>query len=170
MLLKLIGAILVIGGSAGFGIVISVSHRKTVRHLQQLIAAVNYMECELQYRLTPLPELCCKASAMGSGCIKRFFTALENELNTQIRPDPHSCVQSVLSRTMDMPLCIQKQIAELGCTLGQFGLEGQLEGFRKVRISCEQALEKLTTNQDVRLRSYQTLAVCAGAALAILFI
>ena len=138
--------------------------------MQQFIAAVNYMECELQYRLTPLPELCRKASTIGSGCIERFFISLENELNTQIRPDPQSCIQSVLAQTHDIPLCIQKQITELGNTLGQFGLEGQLDGFEKVRVSCEQALAQLTANQDVRLRSYQTLAVCAGAALAILFI
>lgn len=170
MILKVIGAILTVGGCAGFGIGICVSHRRTVRYLQQLIAAINYMECELQYRLTPLPELCAKASAIGSGCIRSFFSVLEQELKTQIRPDPQSCVHSAVTKVADIPPCISAQIEKLGITLGHFGLEGQLEGFHEVRLSCEQTLNQLTQDQETRLRSYQTLAVCAGAALAILFI
>lgn len=169
MILKLIGGILILGGCAGFGIAICVTHRRTVRYLQQLIAAINYMECELQYRLTPLPELCSKASAIGSGCIQSFFTVLEHELKSQIRPDPQSCVRIALKKVTDMPSCIVSQIELLGVTLGHFGIEGQLEGFQEVRSSCEQTLSKLTENQDTRLRSYQTLAVCAGAGLIILF-
>lgn len=170
MILKLVGAALIILGCGGFGCAINYAHRKTVRHLQQLIASINYMECELQYRLTPLPELCQKAAAIGSGCISAFFKILEKELQTQIRPDPQSCVQSAVAQVPDIPDCIRSKIMDLGITLGSFGLEGQLEGFQKVRFSCEQLLSELTQQQDVRLRSYQTLAVCAGAALVILFI
>lgn len=170
MILKLIGAALIFSGCAGLGIAICATHRKTVRYLQQLIAAVNYMECELQYRLTPLPELCSKAAAITGGCLQRFFTALEHELCTQIRPDTQSCFQYALKSVTDMPQDIYRQITELGKTLGHFGLEEQIKGFQQIRLSCEQALETLTKNQDIRLRSYQTLAVCAGAAIVILFI
>ena len=170
MILKLIGAVLIVFGCGGFGVAINYSHRKTVKHLQQLIAAINYMECELEYRLTPLPELCKRASAIGSGYISTFFTTLEQELQTQIRPDPQSCVESSVAKVSDIPDSIRLQLLELGTTLGSFGLKGQLEGFQKVRLSCEQLLSNMTQSQDVRLRSYQTLAVCTGAALVILFI
>ena len=39
-----------------------------------------------------------------------------------------------------------------------------------VRNYCDRELESLGKNGEERLRSYQTLGLCAGAALAILFV
>ena len=66
---------------------------------------------------------------------------------------------------------ITKQLLRnLGRSLGRFDLEGQLRGIDAVRHETLEALEKLTHDQDERLRSYQTLGLCAGAALAILLL
>ena len=58
----------------------------------------------------------------------------------------------------------------MGSSLGRFDLEGQLQGLESVRIYCREQLDELSKDRDVRLRSYQTLGLCAGAALAILFV
>ena len=58
----------------------------------------------------------------------------------------------------------------LGRWLGRFDLDGQLKGLDAVRQECRRHLEELNNNREVRLRSYQTLGLCAGAAIAILFI
>jgi len=49
-------------------------------------------------------------------------------------------------------------------------MEGQLKGLESVRQECRRQVETLSYNRDARLRSYQTLGLCAGAALAILFV
>jgi hypothetical protein len=49
-------------------------------------------------------------------------------------------------------------------------LEGQLQGIASVHSACERTLEQLSNNREMRLRSYQTLGLCVGAALVILFI
>ena len=43
-------------------------------------------------------------------------------------------------------------------------------GVETVRGECRRELEQMNVNKDVRLRSYQTLGFCAGAAVAILLI
>jgi hypothetical protein len=58
----------------------------------------------------------------------------------------------------------------LGTSLGRYDLQGQLNGIESVRIRCRSDLEELERNRDVRLRSYQRLGLCAGCALAILFL
>lgn len=58
----------------------------------------------------------------------------------------------------------------LGRTLGRFDLEGQLKGIDGISREAAAELDRLTKNQDARLRSYQTLGLCAGAALAILLL
>ena len=54
--------------------------------------------------------------------------------------------------------------------LGKFDMSGQLRGLENARNVCRENLELLMYNKDRRLRSYQTLGLCAGAAVAILFV
>ena len=58
----------------------------------------------------------------------------------------------------------------LGKTLGRFDLQGQLSGIASVKQLCKRDLDGLQNNQELRLRSYRTLGICAGVALVILFI
>lgn len=170
MTLKLLGAILVIAGCGGFGFLIAAAHRKEVKTMRQLISALDYMECELQYRLTPLPELCRKAAAVSSGSVKNAFCELAEELDGQISPDVAKCMDSTLLKVKDIPKLAREGLTRLGDSLGHFDVEGQLKGLEAVRNECRYNLEAYSKNQDVRLRSYQTLGLCAGAAMAILFI
>ena len=57
-----------------------------------------------------------------------------------------------------------------GAYLGRFDLPGQKQGLEEVREACRMELEALGKNRETRLRSYGTLGLCAGAALAILFL
>ena len=44
-----------------------------------------------------------------------------------------------------------------------------LKGLEAVRQKCREDIQLLTEDKAVRMRSYQTLGICAGVALAILF-
>ena len=61
-------------------------------------------------------------------------------------------------------------LRNLGISLGRFDLPGQLQGIHTARGECQSALDRLCSNRDNRLRSYETLGLCAGAALAILLL
>lgn len=167
---KWIGAVLVMLSCGGFGFSMAAAHKKSERMLRQLIAALNFMECELQYRLTPLPELCRQAGKEGKAAVREVFMYLAAELEQQISPDVSSCMSAALANVQEIPRNIRNLFRELGHSLGHFDLPGQIKGLESVRINCRRELEELEKNRDVRLRSYQTLGLCAGAALAILFI
>ena len=66
MELKLLGAILIVAGCGGYGFSLCTRYRKRERALSDLVRALDRMECELQYRLTPLPELCRGAAMQGA--------------------------------------------------------------------------------------------------------
>ena len=166
---KWIGAILVIAGCGGLGCSIASKYRQKERQLRQLMDALRYMESELQYRLTPLPELCRYAGKACSGILRDVFLNLSRELNWQTAPDACSCMNAALKRSRDLPPSLRRLLLQLGHTLGRFDLQGQIKGLQSVQASCETELDKLAQNRDIRLRSYQTLGLCAGAALAILF-
>lgn len=166
---KWIGAILVIVGCGGFGFSMAAGHRKEEKLLRQLISVLQYMESELQYRLTPLPELCRQAGNEVNGLLHDIMLNLAREMDWQVSPDACSCMTAALRKSHDIPVSLRKQLLQLGHSLGRFDLPGQLRGIQSVRVSCEETLKRLGRNRDSRLRSYQTLGLCAGAALAILF-
>jgi stage III sporulation protein AB len=101
--------------------------------------------------------------------VRTFFTELARALDTQTAPDVQVCVYTLLTR-MEPPKLLRRQLAELGATLGRFDLPGQLRGLEHAIRSAEEALRTVRDGAEGRRRSWQTLGLCAGAALAILFV
>ena len=170
MYTKLIGAIMVITACGGFGFRLAAAHIREERTLRRLTAILDYMECELQYRLTPLPQLCRQAAGEGRDALCKFFLSLTHELEDQISPDVECCVQNTLKHCKDIPNVTRTILEQFGETLGRFDLQGQIKGLEAVRQECRRNLEIMNQNKEGRLRGYKTLGLCAGAALAILFL
>lgn len=169
-MVKWIGAILVIAGCGMFGFTLAAAHRREEAALRALVSALDYMQCELQYRLTPLPDLCRQAGQQNRDVIGQVLLMLAAELECQISPDVESCMESALSSGDELPQRAKRAFETLGASLGRFDVEGQIRGLESVREFCRRELEGLSKDRDMRLRSYQTLGLCAGAALAILFV
>ena len=170
MILKILGVILVVAGCGGVGFKIAANHRQEEKSLRQLIGILDFMECELQYRLTPLPELCRQTAKEFSAMPGKVFHTLALEMEAQVLPNMERCMAATLEKMLDIPTITRNGLLLLGKSIGRFDLEGQLKGLEAVRQDCRRNLESLCNNRDSRLRSYQTLGLCAGAALAILFI
>ena len=170
MMYKIVGTALVILSCGGVGFNAASAHKREVRLLKELITSIHYMKCELEYRSTPLPELLGKTAKISSGHMQAFFLRLVQVLQSQIFPDPGSCCAHVIAQNKILPASVRDIIMTVGATLGQFDLQGQLDGLQLAIAHAEELLEKLTTDQDNRLRNYQTLGLCAGAALAILLV
>ena len=170
MILKVIGAVMILAGCGGFGFHIVLSHRQQIVELKQLLAALDYISCELNYHLTPLPELCRRVAARCNGTIQRAFDLLGKEMDNQISPNVEKCMKSVLRGIEYAPFATKQCLQILGHSLGYFELNGQLKGIESVRAECQQQLQQLSQNDKLRMRSCQTLALCAGAAIVILFI
>ena len=167
---KWIGALLIIAGSGGFGVALCAGHRAEEETLRKLIRALDYMACELQFRLTPLPELCSMAGRESTGIVKKVLSNLATELEMGDDAEVSGAMGRVLQSVGDMPGRTRENLQLLGETLGRFDLEGQKSGLDAVRSACRRDLEELNRDRENRLRSYQTLALCTGAALAIILI
>lgn len=170
MSVKIIGAVLVVSGCGGCGFAMAAAQKREEQSLRQLVRALDYMECELQYRQTPLPQLCRNVSGILAGTIQQVFQRLTRELEDQVAPDATYCMNAALTDFPGLPDSVRQALKELGETLGQFDLPGQQKGLAAVRAMCHESIGQLSENRAGRLRSYQTLGLCAGAALAILFL
>lgn len=157
-------------GCGGIGFIVVATHRYQEKSLRQLLRALEHMECELQYRMPPLPELCDSASKVCAGCVGNILRQLSMELNAQVTPDAGACMYAAMGKCVNIPDCLHQCMVRLGDSLGRFDLAGQLQGIGSVMRYTQYELEQLCRNKDVRLRSYQALGLCAGAALVVLFL
>jgi stage III sporulation protein AB len=164
------GAILIIAGFGLFGFSLAANHRREETALRQLIGALDYMQCELQYHMTPLPDLCRQAGEQNRNVIGQVLLMLARELDDQISADVEQCMETALKAELMLPDKSKMAFDILGSTLGRFDMEGQIRGLEGVRSFCRRELEALGENRDARLRCFQTLGLCAGSALAILLV
>jgi hypothetical protein len=99
---------------------------------------------------------------------KLFFLA--GELENQISPDASCCMVAAIEKIPALPGRCTEAARMLGRSLGRFDTQGQLQGIEGVRQFCRRNLDELANGREQRLRNYQTLGLCTGAALVILFI
>ena len=167
---KWIGAILIVASCGGCGFSIAAGKRREEKLHLQLLDVLQFMENELQYRLTALPELCRMAAETTRGDLSNVFSNLYRELQSRKLPDAGSCMYAAIRQSGEIPSRIRRLLIQLGNSLGQFDLPGQLTGLRAVDKRCRDSLEHIRKDRDQQLRCYQTLGVCAGAALAVILI
>lgn len=170
MTIRILGVILVVSGCGGIGFRMASQHKRLVRILRQLASVLDYMECELQYRLTPLPELCRQGAGQCRGSLRQVLLTLTKELEDQLRPNVAHCMQAALRQQKNLPEIPAQLLSQLGNSMGRFDVQGQLRAMEAVRLDTRRVLQELSADQATRVRSYQTLGLCAGAALAILLV
>ena len=170
MYYRWLGALLIVTGCGGFGYTLTAEYKKQEILLKALLQSIKTMQWELQYRLTPLPELCQMAGKQAGGKIGKVFCGAAKEMEQQLAPNAESCLLQAISREPHLPHSIRLLLKQLGISLGRYDLSGQLEGLEAVAAACHEEQESLQEGRQERFRSYRTLSICAGAALAILFL
>lgn len=167
---QMIGAALILGSCGGYGLLLSRSYRQWEGELRRLIGALEHMESQLAYQLTPLPDLCRQAGKETGGIVGEVLRNLGRELSWQSAPDVSGCMAAALGRSRELPKQLRRFLVRLGKSLGRFDLPGQLRGLESLKEECSQQLAQLQSGREPRLRSYRTLGLCAGAALVILLL
>ena len=170
MEVKYIGAVMILAGCSAGGFYLAGSHRMAEACLGELIRALDFMCFELNFRVLPLPDLISSAGKAIRGPVSKLLHTFSVELSRQVWEAPDACMTQVLSQWPELPSDTILSLQHLGKTLGNFDLEGQIQGLRRVREHCAYTLDTLRKGREQRLRSYQTLGVCAGAALAIILL
>lgn len=168
--LRWIGVILIVGGCGGCGFSMAAEYRAVEQNLRQLQNALEILQCEIQFRLTPLPEICAILRNACPGPVGSFFEALRQQLLLPDAGEFHVCAGAAASKVRELPEQCRKIILELCATLGRYDTEGQMRAIVAAKDECLRSLEEVRAGQAGRLKSYKALGLCGGAALAILLL
>ncbi len=167
---KWFGAILVVAGCGGFGFSLAAEAVRQEKLLRALLDSLDFMQWELSCRLTPLPQLLELTAQRQTGRLRRVYRNLASQLEGHTEPRVDNCMRNVLEGEQTLPGSARRVLVHLGKSLGRFDLAGQLKGLASAQSLCRRELQSLEHGRDMRLRSYRTLGLCAGVALAVLLI
>ena len=169
MICKILGAGMILCSCTGYGFFLASRLRREETALTQLAGTLEWMICELEYRQTPLPELCTLASGRG-GILEQVFFSLGAQLDQSYVRDAAGCMERAIEQAGNLPPRTGHLLWELGRTLGKFDLKGQILGLQSVHALCVRDLGEVQHNLSLRLRGYRTLGICACVALVIILL
>ncbi len=169
-MMQWIGALCVIGACGSCGFSMAATYKSLERDLRQLKNSLEIMSCQMEYRLTALPELCGIVSSACTGSIAHLFRALGRELETGGVSDVEAAMLLALEETGSVPSQCTGILRQLAGILGQTDLGGQLKGLEAVKSEIQRELSQVEIEKEGRMRSYRALGLCGGMALAILLL
>ncbi len=112
------------GGSGVFGLRLAAAACLEERRLSQIMQLLRRMQSQLQYQLTPLPELCSQCGRDVGGPVGRVLQSLGKELESRMYPDVYSCMRAALQADQELSPACRRLLVQLGRELGRFDLAG----------------------------------------------
>ena len=173
-MIQWIGAICVVGACGACGFSMAASYTGLQRNLRQLYNGLELMQCQMEYQMTELPELC---GSFGFGLhtarvgVKFFGTPWAGRCRNGETAEASACVAMTLARTGSCRRLCRSILSQLGKTFwGSWICPGSVRGLASAQETCRKELEAVEAEKAGRLRCYRALGLCAGAALAILLL
>lgn len=170
-MLKVVGAVLVMAGTIGLGWrgVERLGERAEV--LRGLQGSVAYLEEELAFRFTPLPQLLEHLRQNRKGAVGAFFAAVGKKMerceDVSLRQSWRQSVEETFPMLKDEE---RKTVAELGEVLGQYDAKTQIQS---LKLTGERLAGFYLAAQEERSRLgkvYLALGVAGGLATVLVLI
>lgn len=170
-MIKLIGSIMLAGGAVFWGLAATAQLERRVKSLRAMLGALECLEREISFRLTPMPELIAQLAKQAQPPVGTFFA----RLLTLLPQLGERTLSELWSETLEaLPMDLgdrdREVLRELGGVLGRYDGEGQREALSLAQGRLNQCLV-VAAEERARLgRVYGVLGLSAGALLVILLL
>ena len=171
-MLKVLAMVLIVASSSAVGFGFAANVRTQAQQLLQLTGALEYMKNEISYRLTPLPELFAMLAQQSDKAVGEFFGCCAQQMAQNPAASVQGIVCDALQKTPQLTLSqtARQTLLELSMSLGKFDAAGQMSAITLAAGRFRQELQTLESRRRERCRSYETIGVCAGLALAVILL
>lgn len=170
-MLKLIGAVLLAGGGAYLGLSATARLERRVRSIRAMLGALELLERELTFRLTPMPALLERLARQAHPPVNTFFARCLSglsDLGERTLSDLwNEALEAVPMELGQEDLMI---LRELGGILGRYDGEGQGEALALAQARLGQCLAAAAEERTRLGRVYGALGLSVGALLVILLL
>ena len=171
-MIKLIGAILVVAGTASVGLNAVMRLKGRVGSLGTLITALDVMHSEICTRLTPMPELLEKLTALSQYPVSLFFENCRKNMKNIENASFYRIWKLSVKETPELELTAEEEqaVGELGVMLGHYDVEEQSRAIIYTKRRVDAFLQKAVRERDTQSRMYAVLGLSSGLAVVIILI
>lgn len=171
-MLKLIGLSLILAASGAVGAGLAGTVRRQQAQTLALIDALLRIRHELQYRLTPLPDVFLALQESREAAVAAFFSGLAGSLSAADTCTVGYACRQALAQTRGLSLssAARGTILSLFDSLGRYDLEGSVQALDLALSRLREEAKALQNSAAARCRTYLTLGVCTGLAAAVILI
>ena len=170
-MIRLVGALLTAAGGAFWGFAAARRLRRRARVLRQLAGAMEQMEREISFRLTPLPEVFAALSQEYSGPVGALFAGCVQEMDGLDRqPMAKLWRQALAEAPLDLDGRGLRALEELGEVLGRYDGDSLCIALKQACGELIAAAEEAEREREQKERMEQILGLTAGALLVILLV
>jgi stage III sporulation protein AB len=170
-MIQFFGALLLAGGATALGLGAANQLGARTNTLRAMCDALQMMERELSFRLTPMPELLNRVAKGASPPAAAFFNACAKELSTSTPLTMSAIWDCALGEKLpDLSAEDRRILCPLGNILGRFDVDCQREALSAAIQELERA--KLQAEEIHRRQGkvYSILGLVSGAFFVILLI
>lgn len=170
-MLKLLGSILLAGGAAYLGFSATARLERRVRSLRTFLGALELLERELSFRLTPMPALLDRLAKQTGPPVGAFFARCRDglsDLGERTLSDLWS--EALNGIPMDLGAEDRLILGELGGILGRYDGAGQGEALALAQARLGQCLTAAAEERARLGRVYGALGLSVGTLLVIMLL
>lgn len=173
MILKTVGAFLIIGSCGYWGIKISQTYQKRSNLLQTLQNGLNLLETEINYSLTPLPYALTKVGKMLSVEGRIIFAEAGEYLSKNKGVTAFEAWNEGLNKLGEkIPLTAQEKtiLSLFGRSLGSSAKDEQLKNIALVKEQLKMLERIAEVEREKNQRIWKYMGVCLGAVIVLILI
>ena len=102
------------------------------------------------------------------GQVAEFFGNLATDLSQRQTRSVDALVRRQVTSCRVFPAPVRQILIQLGNGLGQYDVEGQIRSIDLAVLRLRTLLDQYRADQQSRMKSYCTLGICGGLAIAIM--
>ncbi len=170
-MIRLVGAILIVVGSASAGFCMAGNVRRMQRIYRDALRATAYMKSEIECYLTPLHDIYTQLSHVMPKPLSTLFSALHQQARRSLGLLPavhYSRARQMLKNPL--PHELGQIFAEMFDMLGRQDAVAQIRAITLAEERLNEVLINISSEKKERCRAYETIGVCAGIALVIILV
>ena len=168
-MLRILGAVLLLAGSAALGLAAVRRLEGRVTALRALTESLDRMERELEFRLPPMKELLGETARKAREPAAGFFRACAEGVDKlQGQPLSELWGQMAREKLPALKTCDLEALLSVGAILGRYDAEGQRKAMSAARAELAGFLSAAVEERRRQGRVYGALGMAAGVFLVIL--
>ncbi len=170
-MIRLVGALFIVAGSASAGFYMAGNVRKTQRIYRDALRATAYMKSEIECYLTPLHDIYGQLARILPKPLASLFFALHEQARRSLGLLPAVHFSRARQQQKNrLPHELGQILAEMFDLLGRQDAVAQIRAITLAEERLNEALGRVSSEKKERCHAYETIGICAGIALVIILV